>query len=415
MFSTLRGVCSASAKFRNTRIVTLVSFPTRSVKNFPKVPVERCEKRLNIPAQIQLSNRKFHTTNRRDIPPVLALILRPVLRIGAFIFGRTLRKWWGKIDPSEREQYAAFLRKKKPYLYGFLGAFFSMLAIYYVLHIENAPITNRPRFIMFTKQQQAAFEKFQLELHLEEHMDKILPHNHPVYQQLLKVTTRLLNANKDLPYIKEKNWTLSVIDLPENNAFVLPGGNIFIFTGILKMIENEDQLSFIIAHEMAHSLLKHAMEQVSNGFIIDVLLLLPIVIIWALFPDSIALILQLTGYQILNIFHDLPYNRALESEADEVGLTLSAKACVDVREAVVFWKMMRSLEELNAEPTNVTWLSTHPNHKDRAENLNGLMSKAIALRGSYQCPGLSPVDPRKKFDAQSIKDVEARLKLRGVL
>ncbi|XP_048511921.1 metalloendopeptidase OMA1, mitochondrial-like isoform X2 [Athalia rosae] len=268
---------------------------------------------------------------------------------------------------------------------------------------------------MFTKQQEAAFAKLIFDAHLEEHKDHILPKDHPIYKRLLKITNRILNANKDLPYVKDKQWTLSVIDNPTKNAYVLPGGNMFIFTGALQMVENEDQLSFIVAHEMAHALLKHSIEQVSNGFIVDLLLVFPIIIIWAIFPDLIAGLLQFLGTSFVKILHDLPYSRALETEADEVGLTLSAKACIDVREAVVFWGMMRTLKDMNSEQDQIPWLSTHPNDEDREKNLNSQMAQAIALRSTYQCPMLNPRDPRKIFYEKSQKELAARLKDSGIL
>lgn len=67
------------------------------------------------------------------------------------------------------------------------------------------------------------------------------------------------------------------------------------------------------------------MEQVSRGVILDVLLALPIVLLWAVFPDAVAAIFQILGASVINIFHHLPYSRALESEADDVGLILAAK------------------------------------------------------------------------------------------
>ena len=67
------------------------------------------------------------------------------------------------------------------------------------------------------------------------------------------------------------------------------------------------------------------MEQVSRGVILDIILALPIALLWAFFPDIVAALIQLFGQSIINIFHNLPYSRALESEADDVGLILAAK------------------------------------------------------------------------------------------
>lgn len=136
---------------------------------------------------------------------------------------------------------------------------------------------------------------------------------------------------------------------------------------------------------------------------------IPILLLWASFPDSLAFLLHVIGQHIVNLLHNLPYSRSLENEADEVGLKLAAKvshsvkvfrsifyhtkstkyrtydsfkACVDVREAVVFWGTMRVLSEMKLASKVVPWLSTHPAHGDREKSLNKKITKAIELMKS---------------------------------
>lgn len=54
------------------------------------------------------------------------------------------------------------------------------------------------------------------------HKDSIVPTTHPAYVRLLRIVNRLLESNKDLPQIKQRDWTLSVINSDDQNAFVLP-------------------------------------------------------------------------------------------------------------------------------------------------------------------------------------------------
>jgi metalloendopeptidase OMA1, mitochondrial len=67
----------------------------------------------------------------------------------------------------------------------------------------------------------------------------------------------------------------------------------------------------------------------------------------------------------------LPYSRLLETEADQVGLQLSAKACFDVRESVSFWQRMNLVSEYEGDVTAQVpeFLSTHPTHESRAQQL----------------------------------------------
>lgn len=107
---------------------------------------------------------------------------------------------------------------------------------------------------------------------------------------------------------------------------------------------------------------------------------MPITLIWAIAPDLLALVLQGFGVSLANIIITLPYSRTLEKEADDVGLRLASKACVDVREAVTFWAMMRNLTKMKGHSEAITWLSTHPAHEDREKYISAQLPEALDLR-----------------------------------
>lgn len=180
------------------------------------------------------------------------------------------------------------------------------------------------------------------------------------------------------------------------------------------MVDNDDQLAFILAHEMAHALLSHAIEQYSNAMKLEVLLLIPFLMLFAYFPDIVAIFFYVVIEYLMMILYNLPYSRALENEADDVGLKLAAKACVDVREAVVFWASMRTLSEIKLEKDVVPWLSTHPAHGDREQSLNKKLPQALELMKSSGCSPLHPTDPRKKFYERTQRDHETYFKHKGV-
>ena len=60
----------------------------------------------------------FHTSRPRYIPPALAIILRPIVQIGAFFFGRAFKKWWKKKTPEEKRLYIEWFTKRKNSFYG---------------------------------------------------------------------------------------------------------------------------------------------------------------------------------------------------------------------------------------------------------------------------------------------------------
>ena len=59
-----------------------------------------------------------------------------------------------------------------------------------------------------------------------------------------------------------------MIDDTEKNAFVLPSGNIFVYTGMLSVCSNDDELGIVLAHEIAHTVLKHASELLSESLFV---------------------------------------------------------------------------------------------------------------------------------------------------
>lgn len=70
------------------------------------------------------------------------------------------------------------------------------------------------------------------------------------------------------------------------------------------------------------------LEALSDQLLWDFLIAIPILFVWALFPDLAAAIIHIIGERIVNIMYKLPYSRVLENEADEVGLKLAAKVNV---------------------------------------------------------------------------------------
>lgn len=65
----------------------------------------------------------------------------------------------------------------------------------------------------------------------------------------------------------------------------------------------------------------------SDQLLVDFLIAVPILAIWIIFPDMAAAIVHMIGDRITKIMYELPYNRVLENEADEMGMKLSAKVC----------------------------------------------------------------------------------------
>ena len=230
-------------------------------------------------------------------------------------------------------------------------------------------MTNIPfiRFVSLYPDQMKKISKQEFQNLMEEFREDILPNNRKEYVRVARVSNKILKGNKDLRQIYDKSWTVTVVNQPIQNAFVLPSGNIFIFQGMLDLCDNDDQLAIVISHEMAHSILGHVAEKLTMASFVQVILLVPMAVLWALMPnDGIAMVSDWFINKVSELLIELPFSRFMELEADEVGLLLAAKACYDVREAPVLWQLLELMDENPlSRDQDLEFLATHPVHKTR--------------------------------------------------
>jgi predicted Zn-dependent protease len=181
------------------------------------------------------------------------------------------------------------------------------------------------------------------------------------------------------------NWEVVVFNDSDANAFALPGGKIGVYTGMLKVAENQDQLASVIGHEVAHVLARHSNERISQKFAVEQGLSL---------INAIANPQSGTGQTLMGLLGVgaqygvlMPYSRIQESEADILGLDLMAKAGFDPRESTRLWVNMG-----RGQPPE--FLSTHPSHSSRISELNAHMPVALQLQSRARQQGKRP-DCRK--------------------
>lgn len=168
------------------------------------------------------------------------------------------------------------------------------------------------------------------------------------------------------------------------------------------MCDNDDALGFVLSHEVAHTILSHGIEMISYRNILDIFAITGVFLLWTVLPSDIyAFIATFLSNLAIGILFHLPWTRQMEMEADEVAMTFAAKSCFDVREGVAFWTKMSDIEsrqwkELGIdEKIDIEFLSTHPLHDKRADQLELLLPQTLALRDLCNCPRLPLVDPIK--------------------
>jgi predicted Zn-dependent protease len=160
-------------------------------------------------------------------------------------------------------------------------------------------------------------------------------------------------------------WEVVVFDSAQVNAFALPGGKIGVYTGILNVTENQDQLAAIIGHEVGHVIEHHSNERLSANKVSNIGMAVAAIALGASDVDNKGLWVAGLGigiqYGII-----MPYSRAHESEADIVGQNLMARSGFAPQASVQLWKNMSKL----SKDTPPEFMSTHPSNETRIKKLN---------------------------------------------
>lgn len=194
-------------------------------------------------------------------------------------------------------------------------------------------------------------------------------------ERVRRIANRMIPiVSQDVPHAK---WETAVFEDSTPNAFALPGGKIGIHTGLLDLVDNDDQLAFVIGHEVAHVVMRHGGQRLSQQ------VLLTGVTTFAQYSmrnnpaeqQALAMAAFGVGSQV---GVTLPFSRSHESEADRYGMEYMAKAGYDPREAPKLWKKMMEVSKRSggAPPE---WLSTHPAGRNRIRQMEQLMPQAIEI------------------------------------
>uniref|UniRef100_A0A914W6T8 Metalloendopeptidase OMA1, mitochondrial n=1 Tax=Plectus sambesii TaxID=2011161 RepID=A0A914W6T8_9BILA len=372
---------------------------------------------LSPPFRTPEALRGLSTSSRRNVPwlPIMAIVSRKAFRLVAALAGGLIRRWYKGLPQDKRGLFVALYRKHKNIILAVVASLFSLLVVFYASHIERTPVTGRLRFITVTHAQLEKIAGFELEQHLALHSRHLLPDRDRRVVMVRRALAKLISGNKDFPHINDHEWKVLVVDdHTVSNAFVLPTGHIFFFTGMLDTLENEEQLGIVLSHEMAHTLLGHGLENMSYTKFLDWIQIVVLAAIWTILPsDGIAFVTTWFYNLCQQTVLDLPFSRKLEIEADAVGLQIAAKACFDVRESYAYWIGMHVHEKANEQKPVPSIFSTHPDHGDRAERLKSLIDSAVELRTLCNCPPLDlRKDPIKRADSMKIH-MHQQLALQG--
>lgn len=185
--------------------------------------------------------------------------------------------------------------------------------------------------------------------------------NAKIYAYMEDLKKTIINSGQ-LKYGSAFEWEITIINDDKTlNAFATPGGYIYIYTGLIKFLDSEDQLIGVLGHEMAHSDRRHSTRQLTKSLGLSMLL------------DAV-LGQQDAVEQILGQLAGLKFSRSHESEADEFSVRYLCGTSYNSDGAGGFFEKMAN------QPTPPEFLSTHPSPENR-------VAKMAEMESSLNCSG----------------------------
>lgn len=169
-------------------------------------------------------------------------------------------------------------------------------------------------------------------------------------------------ASNDIAYRQEFAWELKIIQDDETlNAFATPGGFIYVYTGLIKYLENADDLAGVVGHEIAHADRRHSIKQLEKQYGLSLLLSIAL----GNDPGTLAQI----AAQIAGTGAVLKFSRGAESEADEYSVKYLADTKYACNGAASFFQKLLDEGQAGGTPE---FLSTHPSPSNRVGDINEL-------------------------------------------
>ncbi len=250
------------------------------------------------------------------------------------------------------------------------------------VHISGCstnPYTGRWQFLAIPEGYEASLGEQSYAQVLHDPKNKISTNPREV-DPVRRVADRIIEVAKRSKYAELANsykWEVSVIKNDKTaNAFALPGGKIAVYTGLFPVAKSEAGLAAVMGHEVVHALARHGGERMSQGITTQVALIGAAIGLSTSGVDPVAggMATQALGLGA-QVGVLLPFSRKHESEADYIGLLFAAEAGYDPEEAVRVWERMETMS--GQQPSE--FLSTHPSHGTRIQQLTEWMPEALAL------------------------------------
>ncbi|MGM8897479.1 MULTISPECIES: M48 family metallopeptidase [unclassified Psychrobacter] len=231
---------------------------------------------------------------------------------------------------------------------------------------------DRQQFLLVSSEQVQQLSAQSYNKNLQEARKRgLLDTNKAQLNRLKNISNRLIGqVGTYRPDAAKWQWEVHTIKSDQLNAFVMPGGKIMFYSGIIDRLNlTDDEIAAIMGHEMSHALREHSRERLSREYATQ---------------TGIGVAASIFGLsqgqaELANVAGDLglsrPHSRTQEAEADQIGLELMARAGYNPQAAITLWQKMQRASQ--GEPPQ--FLSTHPTSSNRIAQLQSLMPKVMPL------------------------------------
>jgi predicted Zn-dependent protease len=200
-----------------------------------------------------------------------------------------------------------------------------------------------------------------------------------------RITSRLVaQAVMIRPETKDWEWSVEVIDDPMTvNAWCMAGGRMAVYTGLIEQIQpTDDELAQVMGHEISHALANHTAEKMSVAMATKAG-----VAAAGIFADENKGLVLAGAALAAQVAIELPNSRTAESEADEIGIEIAAKAGYNPNAAVTLWQKMEKVGGAGGPQ----FMSTHPSPANRQQKLGELAPKMMPFFTAARNPPTYPL------------------------
>lgn len=185
-----------------------------------------------------------------------------------------------------------------------------------------------------------------------------------VGKNIADAVDRFMRANGMTKEADSYRWEFNLVEDKTINAWCLPGGKVVFYTGILPVCQNADGIAAVMGHEVAHAFAKHGQERMTSAYGQQLGGLA--VALGTSGQSADTQILWNSIYGIGSQVGMLAYSRTHETEADMLGMVFMTMAGYDPEESIRLWQRMKEQSDGGSPPE---FMSTHPSHDTRIENL----------------------------------------------